>query len=168
MASSTRFRSAGTANFDQGPSTWARMRAKLNQETKRRTSKSHCQIALDTNIDLNNDPKLSGDDFYLMPSKSDVLFEKEFNFVSAPPQMVGLDSEVEEDGEWIETQKWVADWITDVLQQNGFRQTQTERHRVWSKYFTIVEIFGFAQSLPEIIRYANDNGTYSPMKQTSY
>ena len=88
MASSTRFRSAGTANFDQGPSTWAECELKLNQETKKATVKVICQIALDTNIDLDNDPKLSGDDFYLMPSKSDVLFEKEFNFVSSPNGLV--------------------------------------------------------------------------------
>ena len=161
------FRSAGTANFDQGPSTWARMRAKIkSRNEKGEPVKVICQIALDTNIDLDNDPKLSGDDFYLMPSKSDVLFEKEFNFVSAPPQMDWfLDSEVEEDGEWIETQKWVADWITDVLQQNGLRQTQTERHRVWSKYFTIVEIFGFAE-IPtlKLLDTLSDNDTYSPIE----
>ena len=55
-----------------------------------------------------------------------------------------LDSEVEEDDEWIETQKWVADWITDVYSKM-FKTSSNERHRVWSKYFTIVEIFGFAQ-----------------------
>ena len=84
------FRSAGTANFDQGPSTWARMRAKIKSRNENgEPIKVVCQIALDTNIDLDNDPKLSGDDYYLMPSKSDVLFGKEFNFVSSPLKWIG-------------------------------------------------------------------------------
>ena len=69
------FRSAGTANFDQGPSTWARMRAKIkSRNEKGEPVKVICQIALDTNIDLDYDAKLSGDDFYLMPSKSYLLY----------------------------------------------------------------------------------------------
>ena len=101
-----------------------------------------------------------------MPSKSDVLFEKEFNFVSSPPQMDWfLDSAVEEDGKVIETQKWIAEWLTDVLQQNGVRKNQTERHRVWSKYFTIVEIFGSAQ-IPtlKLLDTLSDNNKYSPIE----
>lgn len=161
------FRSAGTGNFDEGPSTWARMRTKIKSKSdKGDPIKVICQIALDTSIDLENDPKLSGDDYYLMPSQSDVLFEKEFEFVSSPPQMDWfLDSEIDEDGEWIETQKWVAEWITDVLQRNGVNKTQTELNRVWAKYFTMVEVFSLAK-IPtfKLLDTLSDNNKYSPIE----
>ena len=77
------FRSSGTAQdglkqFDEGPSTWCRMRAKIKELNDKDEPKVVVfQLAFDTNIDLDNDPRLSGEDHYLMPSLADVLAEKE-------------------------------------------------------------------------------------------
>ena len=165
------FRSAGTAQggypiFDEGPSTWARMRAKIKtRNAKNEPERVICQIALDTNIDVANDPRLSGEDYYLMPSKSDVLAEKEFGFVSNPDQMAWfLDSEVEEDGVIELTQKWVDEWIFEVLKDHGLKGGQTERNRLWSKYLTLIEIFQGA-NIPnfKLLDTLSDTNRYTPI-----
>ena len=147
------FRDAGTAEdghpvFDQGPSTWARMRAKVKaRDENGNVTKVICQVALDTTIDLDEDNKLSGEDYYLMPSKADVLSEKEFSFVSEPSQMDWfLNSEIEEDGDWIDTQEWIAEWITNALEENGVKKNKLNLYRVWAKYFTLIELFSFCDS----------------------
>ena len=74
--------------FDEGPSTWSRMRAKIkDRNEKGEPTVVVFQLAFDTTIDLENDHRLSGEDYYLMPSLADVLAEKEFNFVSEASQM---------------------------------------------------------------------------------
>lgn len=166
------FRFSGTAQngskqYDEGPSTWARMRAKI----KSRNANGEpdiviCQLAFDTTIDLENDQKLSGEDYYLMPSKSDVLAEKDFNFVSEASQMDWfLDSQIEENGKWVDTQIWVSDWISDALKLNGLRESQATNHRIWSKYFTLVEIFGGLE-IPTIklLDTISDSKRYTPIE----
>lgn len=166
------FRSAGTAQnglpiFDEGPSTWARMRAKIkSRNAKGEPEKVICQIAIDTTIDMDGDPRLSGETYYLMPSKSDVLAEKEFGFVASPGQMDWfLDSQVEEDGVWVDTQIWVAEWITEVLRDHGLKGNQIERSRVWAKYFTLIEIFNNA-NIPNfrLLDTLSDINKYTPIE----
>ncbi|WP_435229446.1 virulence factor SrfB [Pseudopelagicola sp. nBUS_20] len=166
------FRDAGTAEdglpvFDEGPSTWARLRAKVKaRDLSGNPTKIICQIALDTAIDVDEDDKLSGEDFYLMPSRADVLFEKEFSFVSDPSQMDWfLDSQIEDDdGVWIDTQEWIAEWITNVLEENGVKKNKLDLHRVWAKYFTLIELFSFC-GVPtlKLIDTITDNKRYTPI-----
>ena len=166
------FRFSGTAHdgmkqFDEGPSTWARMRAKIkNRNEKGEPTIVVFQLAFDTTIDLDNDNRLSGEDYYLMPSLADVLAEKEFSFVSEASQMDWfLDSQIMEDGHWIETQTWVADWVKDVMNSNGVRETQSTLHRVWAKYFTFVEIIGRI-NIPsfKLIDTISDSRRYTPIE----
>ena len=98
------FRFSGTAQdgmkqFDEGPSTWARMRAKIKKRNEKGEPATVVfQLAFDTTIDVENDDRLSGEDYYLMPSLADVLAEKEFDFVSEASQMDWfLDSQIQED-----------------------------------------------------------------------
>ena len=166
------FRFSGTAQdgvkqFDEGPSTWSRMRAKIKErnETGEPTIVVF-QLAFDTTIDLENDPRLSGEDYYLMPSLADVLAEKEFSFVSEASQMDWfLDSQIEEDGQWIDTQTWVADWIKDVMISNGVRETQSTLQRVWAKYFTFVEVLG-RLNIPtfKLLDTISDSRRYTPIE----
>jgi hypothetical protein len=165
------FRFAGTAQggypiFDEGPSTWARMRAKIKtRNSKNEPEKVICQIALDTNIDMDDDPELSGETFYLMPSKSDVWAEKEFGFVASPAQMDWfLDSEVEIDGHWEASQEWVKEWITEVLKDHGLKGGQVEEMRVWAKYFTLIEIFKGA-NIPnfKLLDTLSNTNRYTPI-----
>ena len=165
------FRDAGTAEdghpvFDQGPSTWARMRAKVKaRDENGNVTKVICQVALDTTIDLDEDNKLSGEDYYLMPSKADVLSEKEFSFVSEPSQMDWfLNSEIEEDGDWIDTQEWIAEWITNALEENGVKKNKLNLYRVWAKYFTLIELFSFCD-IPtlKLIDTITDSSRYTPI-----
>ena len=165
------FRFSGTAQdglkqYDEGPSTWARMRAKIqSRNEKGEPSLVVCQLAIDTSIDLDNDPRLSGNDYYLMPSERDVLAEKEFHFVSEASQMDWfLDSQIEEGGVWIDTQEWVAEWITDILKSKGLKGGQISLERIWSKYFTLVEIFG-GLGIPslKLLDTLSDNKRYTPI-----
>jgi hypothetical protein len=166
------FRFSGTAQdgmkqFDEGPSTWARMRAKIKKRNEKGEPATVVfQLAFDTTIDVENDDRLSGEDYYLMPSLADVLAEKEFDFVSEASQMDWfLDSQIQEDGSWIDTQTWVSDWIKDVMISNGVRETQSTLHRVWAKYFTFAEILG-RLNVPtfKLLDTISDSRRYTPIE----
>ena len=57
-----------------------------------------------------------------------------------------LNSEIEEDGDWIDTQEWIAEWITNALEENGVKKNKLNLYRVWAKYFTLIELFSFCDS----------------------
>lgn len=164
------FRFAGTdkegSTFDEGPSTWARMRAKIKTRGEdQNVEKVICQLALDTAVDLEEYWRLSGDDFYLMPSKADVMFEKEYGFVHSSNKMAWfLDTQINDDGNWRDAQEWVTQWILGALKDNGLSSSRANKWRAWAKYFTLVEVFGKCE-IPrlKLIDTISQNSRYKPI-----
>ena len=156
---------AGQMTFEEGPSTWARMRIKVRERgANNQPTKIICQIALDTSVDLENNSDLSGEDYYLMPSRANVLAEARFRFVSSFTEMSWfLQSEIKESGEWKDTQKWVTDWITVNL-ENKIPINKITTNRVWAKYLTLVDLFSFLD-LPDfrMINTFNDADLHPPV-----
>ena len=139
-------REDGEDTFDSGPSTWARMRIKVKERSEQGIAQIViCQIALDTQVDLENKDTLSSDLHYLMPSRTDVLEEKEFRFVSSLREMAWfLETDEEFGGQVVDTQEWVSQWISDALEEK-VQRSHRNRNRYWAKYLTLVEIFGNAE-----------------------
>ena len=156
----------GSDTFEAGPTTWARMRIKIKSRSKEgEIEKVICQIAMDTTIDLDNNPRLSSEDYYLMPSNFDLLGEKEFGFVSSASEMYWfLESVLEDEGEDRDTQKWVTEWISEALLEGGAKPQRLTRNKSWAKYFTLVEIFGNL-NIPRIklLDTYSPNNSYTPI-----
>ena len=100
-----------------------------------------------------------------MPSNFDLLGEKEFGFVSLVADMAWfLESEIEDEGEWRDTQKWVTEWISAALVEGAANSKRLNRNKKWAKYLTLVEIFGnFNIPRIKLLDTYSPNNNYTPI-----
>ncbi|WP_158964926.1 virulence factor SrfB [Chachezhania sediminis] len=111
---------SGEERFDPGPSSWARLRTVELDEPDPATGHTHrVQLALDTTL-------MAGEqgDHYLAPESGDAEKQREFRLVSDPYDMDWFlrRLETDEDGNVLDLQLWVSDWLKDVF--IGYKRAQ--------------------------------------------
>jgi hypothetical protein len=154
----------GEERFDPGPSAWARVRVVELEEPDPATGHTHrVQLALDTAL-VEADQPLQ----YVAPSRSDAEKNRDFRFVSDPARMDWFLRRLEPDseGEMLDLQKWVSDWLDDLFmsykraERPGRKIThETLPHRFehWARYLAFLRLIDHAVDVPKI-RLANTVG----------
>ena len=104
---------SGEERYAPGPSSWARLRTVELDEPDPETGHTHrVQLALDTTL-------MAGEqgDHYLAPDHGDAEKQREFRLVSDPYDMDWFLRRLEtgEDGNVIDLQQWVSDWLKEVF-----------------------------------------------------
>lgn len=152
---------AGELQYDPGPSSWARMRTVELAEPDPDTGHTHrIQIAIDTSLvtqqqDLN----------YIAPETSDAEKARDFKLASEPNDMGWFlrRPETDEDGNVIDHQRWVSDWLKELFLQfkraerPGRRFAEEDlphRFEHWARYLAYLRLVQFATNPPQI-RFAN-------------
>lgn len=151
----------GEEKYDPGPSAWARMRVVELDAPDPATGHTHrVQMALDT--------MLAGDDQtfqYLAPDALDAEKTRDFRFVSDPARMDWFLRRLEpdSDGDMLDLQKWVSDWLEDLFmahkraERPGRRITRdglAHKFEHWARYLAFLRLVDHAVSVPKI-RLAN-------------
>lgn len=147
----------GEERFDPGPTCWARMRVVELDRPDPATGHSHrVQLALDTTlIDDTDAPR------YLGPSRSDAEKSREFRFVSDPAQMDWFLRRLEPggDGEMLDLQKWVSDWLEDLFlsfkraQRPGrpvTRESLPHKFEHWARFLAFLRLVDHAVRVPRL------------------
>ncbi|GGH21316.1 hypothetical protein SAMN05444007_102442 [Cribrihabitans marinus] len=150
----------GDERFDAGPSTWARMRVVELDGPDPDTGDSHrVQLAIDTAL-IASQPGA-----YLAPEPADSEKSREFRLVSDPARMDWFLRRpvAGEDGETLDLQKWVSDWLEEMFLaykragRPGRRITaETLPHKFehWARYLAFLRVIDQAVSVPKL-RLAN-------------
>jgi hypothetical protein len=136
----------GREQFDAGPSTWARLRVVALGGRDPATGHTHrFQIALDTSLAPEEDEAA-----YAAPTVKDAADEREFRFVHEAQDMDWFLRRPEErDGDVIDLQKWVSEWLHELFVE--FRQAQRPgrplrpedmpyRFEHWARYLTLIDL----------------------------
>ena len=154
--------SDGVANFEPGPTTWARMRVEVAEWQDADPVKITVQFAIDTVIDMTDGPA-RGSRVYYAPSKSDVESESSFALVSNVDEMGWFLQAVEEDesGKSYDPQEWVTNWLARILQPKLVQKRQ-KNAIYWARYLTLIEILG---SLDFSLRLINNLVDSAPRAQ---
>ena len=97
----------GEERFDPGPSSWARARVVELDEPDDAGNTHRVQLALDTALMEADQPQ------YLAPERGDAEKARDFRVVSDPARMDWFLRRLEPagDGEMLDLQKWVSDWL---------------------------------------------------------
>ena len=132
----------GLATFEPGPTTWARMRIDVVEWQDDSPVRMTVQFAIDTVIDMTNDPDRSSRVYYA-PNKSDVESESSFELVTNVDEMGWFLQAVEEDeaGKSYDPQEWVTKWLARILQPKLVPRRQKNAY-YWAHYLTLIEILG--------------------------
>lgn len=162
------------AEFDQGPTTWARMRVtELDQpvpvERSARDDDStakqythHVQLALDTSLVERTDE--SG--IYLAPTRADAEGRREFQFRSAPQETTWFfqNPQTLDDQTTVDVQEWVSDWCYELFlscmqaQRPTFKMDRDDypkRLEHWARYLTYLAAVDAAVSSFPLLRFAD-------------
>lgn len=151
----------GEERFDPGPSSWARIRTVELEEPDPVSGHTHrVQLALDTAL-------MAGDQSfqYVAPERSDAEKSRDFRFVSDPARMDWFLRRLEpdSDGQMLDLQKWVSDWLDDTFmsykraERPGRRITHNElphKFEHWARYLAYLRLIEHAVSIPKL-RFAN-------------
>ncbi len=154
----------GEDHFDAGPSTWARMRVVELDTPDAATGHTHrVQLALDTTL-----METGSDLQYLAPQHSDAEKSRDFRFVSDPVHMDWFLRRLEPgpEGETLDMQKWVSDWLDDLFM--SFKRAERPGRRIthdmlphkfehWARYLAYLRLIDHAVQIPRL-RLANTVG----------
>ncbi|AVO37009.1 virulence factor SrfB [Pukyongiella litopenaei] len=151
----------GEERFDNGPSSWARMRVVELEQPDPATGHTHrVQLALDTAL------METGQDYrYVAPGPDDAEKSRDFRFISAPERMDWFLRRLEpgSDGQLLDLQKWVSDWLDDLFmtfrraERPGRRithETLTHKFEHWARYLACLRLIDTAVNIPRM-RFAN-------------
>ncbi len=151
----------GEDRFDPGPSSWARIRTVELEEPDPVTGHTHrVQLALDTAL-MATDQGFQ----YVAPERSDAEKSRDFRFVSDPERMDWFLRRLEpdSDGEMLDLQKWVSDWLDDTFmaykraERPGRRITHDDlphKFEHWARYLAYLRLIDHAVAVPKL-RFAN-------------
>ena len=130
----------GTATFEPGPTTWARVRVDVTEWQEDNPVTIAVQFAIDTVIDTANGTE-RGSRVYYAPNKSDVEAESSFELVSNVDEMGWFLQAVEEDdaGKSYDPQEWVTNWLARILRPKLAKFRQKNAY-YWARYLTLIEI----------------------------
>ena len=154
----------GEERFDPGPTAWARMRTVELDEPDPLTGHTHrVQLALDTAL-VEGDRDLR----YLGPDRSDAEKSREFRLVTDAARMAWFlrRPETGENGESLDLQKWVSDWLDDLFMsfkraerpgRSVTRESLPHRFEHWARYLAYLRLIGHAVKTPRL-RLANTVG----------
>jgi len=152
---------SGEENFDAGPSSWARMRVVELETPDAETGHTHrVQLALDTNLMAGGQPS-----HYVAPEIEDAEKPRDFRLVSDPVHMDWFLRRLEtgEDGEMIDLQLWVSDWLKELFM--SFKRAERPGRTIleenlphqfehWARYLAYLHLVQKAVSPPKI-RFVN-------------
>ena len=151
----------GEERFDSGPTAWARMRVVELGEPDPATGHTHrVQLALDTTL-IEAENALH----YVAPGRGDAEKSRDFRFVSDPERMDWFLRRLEpdNDGEMLDLQKWVSDWLDDLFM--SFKRAERPGRKIthenlphkfehWARYLAFLRLIDHAVSIPRV-RLAN-------------
>ena len=151
----------GEERFDPGPTSWARMRIVELAEPDPETGHTHrVQLALDTTL-IESENTLQ----YVAPDRGDAEKSRDFRFVSDPEQMDWFlrRPEPAADGEILDMQKWVSDWLDDLFM--SFKRAERPGRKIlhenlphkfehWARYLACLRLIDHAVQIPKF-RLAN-------------
>ena len=154
----------GEERFDPGPTAWARLRVVELDEPDPDTGHTHrVQLALDTA--LSDADSLT----YVAPERADAEKARDFRFVSDPARMDWFLRRLEPDtnGEVLDLQKWVSDWLDDLFM--AFKRAERPGRKIthealphrfehWARYLAFLRLIDHAVKIPKI-RFANTVST---------
>ena len=152
---------AGELQFDAGPSSWSRMRIVELPEPDPESGHTHrIQIALDTALIAQQQ-----DANYVVPELLDAEKAREFKLATDPNDMSWFlrRPEVDEEGNMLDHQRWVSDWLKDLFLD--FKRSERPGRRFsedslphhfehWARYLTYLHLVQKAVNPPRI-RFAN-------------
>ncbi|MEO0344464.1 MAG: virulence factor SrfB [Pseudomonadota bacterium] len=152
---------AGEPQYDAGPSSWARMRVVELAKRDEKTGHSHrLQMAFDTNLIERAD-----DDLFYAPDLTDAEKSRDFEFVSEPNDNAWFLQRLTEgeDGEIMDLQRWVSDWLKDMFIE--FKRAERPGRRFseddlphsfehWARYLTYLKLVKAAVTPPSV-RFVN-------------
>ncbi len=151
----------GEERFDPGPSSWARIRTVELEQPDPATGHTHrVQLALDTAL-MEGDQSFQ----YVAPERGDAEKSRDFRFVSDPARMDWFLRRLEpdSDGQMLDLQKWVSEWLDDAFmtykraERPGRRITQDDlphKFEHWARYLAYLRLIDHAVSIPKL-RFAN-------------
>ncbi|MGB0498904.1 MAG: virulence factor SrfB [Rubricella sp.] len=151
----------GEELFDRGPSTWSRLRITELPEIDAATGHTHrVQLAIDTNLVAQHNPAA-----FLAPSREDSEGRRAFRFCAAPKDMDWFIRRPEEteDGETIDRQRWVSDWLEELFkdfkraQRPGRPLKETDFPHLfehWARYLALLALVDHAVRMP-LLRLAD-------------
>ena len=151
----------GEERYDAGPSAWARMRVVELDEPDEDTGHTHrVQLALDTALMETAQPLQ-----YTAPERADAEKARDFRLVSDPARMDWFLRRLEPDseGEMLDLQKWVSDWLDDLFMAHKraerpgrkiTHETLPHRFEHWARYLAFLRLIDHAVEVPKI-RLAN-------------
>jgi hypothetical protein len=151
----------GEERFDPGPSSWARLRTVELDQPDPATGHTHrVQLALDTTLAAEN-----AGSYYITPERMDAEKSREFSFVADPARMDWFlrRPEADGDGNMLDPQQWVSDWIDDLFM--AFRRAERPGRRItrgmlphqfehWARYLTYLKVIDTAVRIPRM-RFVN-------------
>ncbi len=152
---------SGEELFDPGPSSWARMRVVELETPDPETGHTHrVQLALDTNLVADEQPS-----HYIAPARADAEKPRDFRLVSDPAHMDWFLRRLEqdEDGNLIDLQLWVSDWLKALFMD--FKRAERPGRQIleenlphqfehWARYLAYLKLIETAISAPKI-RFVN-------------
>ncbi|MBL3702333.1 virulence factor SrfB [Sulfitobacter sp. BDSS02] len=151
----------GEERYDAGPSAWARARVVELDEPDADTGHTHrVQLALDTALMEAAQPLQ-----YTAPERADAEKARDFRLVSDPARMDWFLRRLEPDseGEMLDLQKWVSDWLDDLFMAHKraerpgrkiTHKTLPHRFEHWARYLAFLRLIDHAVEVPKI-RLAN-------------
>lgn len=151
----------GEERYDPGPTSWARLRVVELETPDPATGDTHrVQMALDTAL-IDAEQALQ----YVAPARADAEKSSEFRFVSDPARMDWFLRRLEPDGqgEMLDLQKWVSDWLDDLFM--AFKRAERPGRKItpdtlphkfehWARYLAFLRLIDKAVRVPKI-RLAN-------------
>ena len=152
---------AGQLQYDPGPSGWSRMRIVELPEPDPETGHTHrIQMALDTSLSRR---QTVGP--YVSPEISDAEGSREFGLATEPADMRWFLRRVEADdeGNMLDPQRWVSDWLKDMFldfkraQRPGRRLSEDDLPHCfehWARFLAYLRLVEVAVK-PPLMRLAN-------------
>ncbi|MFD3189413.1 virulence factor SrfB [Sedimentitalea sp. HM32M-2] len=147
----------GEERFDPGPSSWARIRTVELDEPDPETGHTHrVQLALDTAL-IEGDQQFQ----YIAPDRGDAEKSRDFRFVSDPARMDWFLRRLQpdSDGQILDLQKWVSDWLDDTFmaykraERPGRRITHDDlphKFEHWARYLAYLRLIDHAVNIPKL------------------
>lgn len=152
---------AGEERYDNGPSSWARLRVVELPTPDPDTGHTHrVQLALDTALTMTDQGSS-----YVAPERADAENPREFRFVSDPEHMDWFLRRLEtgEDDEIRDPQLWVSDWLKELFL--SFKRAERPGRQIsednlphlfehWARYLAYLQVIDAALKIPKI-RFVN-------------
>ena len=146
----------GNLQYDNGPTTWARLRIVELEKECVKTGHSHrIQLALDTSI-----VKKNNEDVYLAPEVDDSKNAHEFQFVTAATTISWYlntsPSGITDSGANINPKNWVTEWLKKIFQDFLVREKRNRKidedaqFEHWARYLSYIGMVDKLVAIPRL------------------